>query len=29
MLNIKSEETFRRRASSIIGWINWILNLSK
>lgn len=27
--NINSESTFYRRASSIIGWINWIIGLSK
>lgn len=27
LYNISSEETFRRRASTISGWINWILNL--
>lgn len=26
--NVKSEETFRRRASTVLGWINWILNLT-
>lgn len=27
--NINSEETYRRRASTIISWINWILALPK
>lgn len=27
LYNIRSEDTFERRASSICGWINWILDL--
>ena len=27
LYNVNSEETFKRRASTISGWINWILNL--
>lgn len=27
LYNINADETFRRRASTISGWINWILNL--
>lgn len=27
LYNIKSEETYRRRASTVSGWINWILKL--
>lgn len=27
LYNIKSMETYKRRASTISGWINWILNL--
>lgn len=26
--NIKADATFNRRASTIIGWINWIINLT-
>lgn len=29
LYNIKSEETFKRRASTISGWINWIIDLTK
>jgi len=29
LFNIKSEETYKRRASTVISWINWILNLAK
>lgn len=27
LYNIDSEQTYRRRASTIISWINWILGL--
>lgn len=27
LYNVNSEETFKRRASTISGWVNWILNL--
>lgn len=27
LYNVESDTTFRRRASTISGWINWILNL--
>lgn len=27
LYNVNSDETFKRRASTISGWINWILNL--
>lgn len=27
LYNIKSEETFERRASTIISWIDWIINI--
>ena len=26
LYNIKSGETYFRRASTIVGWINWIMN---
>lgn len=29
LYNVKSEDTFYRRASTISGWINWILELTK
>lgn len=29
LYNVKSEDTFYRRASSIAGWINWILELTR
>ncbi|HHU32519.1 MAG: type II restriction enzyme [Zhaonellaceae bacterium] len=29
LYNVRSEDTFYRRASSIIGWINWILELTR
>lgn len=27
LFNIRSEETFNRRASTVIAWVNWIINL--
>jgi hypothetical protein len=27
LYNIESEETYRRRASTVISWINWIMGL--
>lgn len=29
LYNVRSEDTFYRRASSIAGWINWILELTR
>ena len=29
LYNVKSEDTFYRRASSIAGWINWIFELTR
>jgi len=29
LYNVRSEDTFYRRASSISGWINWILELTR
>ena len=27
LYNIDSEQTYKRRASTVISWINWILEL--
>lgn len=29
LYNVNTEKTFRRRASTILGWINWILSLQE
>lgn len=29
LFNIRSEETFNRRASTVIAWVNWILDLQR
>lgn len=29
LYNVESESTYKRRASTIIGWINWILDLQR
>ncbi|MEN6412720.1 MAG: type II restriction endonuclease [Veillonellales bacterium] len=29
LYNIEAESTYKRRASTVAGWINWILNLSR
>ena len=26
LYNIGSDDTYKRRASTILGWINWIIN---
>lgn len=29
LYNVRSEETYKRRASTIVGWLNWIMDLQR